>query len=101
MYKKLNDYWATLRDYCHMSVVLDPNTKLSSFDDETAERIHTLMYDIHIKYAKESKESNVNNTSISSRNYFKRYLKFMSLTTGNYTHNMHNILDEYFLSIEE
>jgi len=25
----------------------------------------------------------------------------MSLTTGNYTHNMHNILDEYFLSIEE
>ncbi len=54
-----------------MSVVLDPNTKLSSFDDETAERIRTLMYDTHIKYAKESEESNVDNTSISSRNYFK------------------------------
>jgi len=101
MYKKLNDYWATLRDCCHMSVVLDPNTKLSSFDDETEERIRTLMYDTHIKYAKESEESNVDNSSNSARNYFKRHLKSMSLTAGNYTYNIHNILDEYFLSIEE
>ena len=55
MYKKLNNYWATLRDCCHMSVVLDPNTKLSSFDDETEERIRTLMYDTHINIQKNQK----------------------------------------------
>lgn len=101
MYKKLNDYWAILQDCCYLSVVLDPNTKLSSFDNETTERIRTLMYNTYARYAKESEESNSDNTSNSSRNYFKKHLKSMSLTTGNYMHNMHNILEEYFLSIEE
>ena len=35
MYTKLNDYWAIMKNSCYASVVLDPNVKLSSFDEET------------------------------------------------------------------
>jgi len=100
MHKKLNDYWVILQDCCHISVVLDPNTKLSSFDNEKAERIRALIYNTHAKYV--NKDSNVplmtDIASNSSRSYFKKHLKSMSLVTGNY---MHNVLEEYFSSIEE
>ncbi|CAG8822678.1 17412_t:CDS:2, partial [Gigaspora rosea] len=36
MYKKLNDYWTVLQTCCSVSVALDPNMKLSSFDSKTA-----------------------------------------------------------------
>jgi hypothetical protein len=39
MYTKLNNYWTNMKDSCYVSVVLDPNVKLSSFNEETTSKV--------------------------------------------------------------
>src|ERR1044071_3844889 len=51
MYRKFYDYWAILQRCCSISVILDPNMKLSSFDDEMAKMICETLYDTYIRYA--------------------------------------------------
>jgi hypothetical protein len=97
MHAKLNDYWSIMKNSCCASVFLDPNVKLSSFDKETALKVHSLMRNIYSRY--EDKQSNSTSNIIedgnTSRAYFKKLLK---RTTGNYERD---ILEEYLSSAEE
>ena len=97
MYKKLDDYWAVLRNCCNISVVLDPNIKLSSFNNEMAPIICELMYSVYTRYSKEDIRSSslAEDTNNSSRNYFR---KFRNEKPKN---NTHGVLEEYLTAIEE
>src|ERR1051325_5554931 len=76
MYTKLNNYWTIMKDSCYVSVVLDPNVKLSSFDEETALKVRRFLHDIYSRYVDEQSDSNliVTKDCNTSRNYFKKYL---------------------------
>lgn len=98
MYSKLHDYWTNMKNSCHASVVLDPNVKLSSFDEETALKVRIFIRNIYSKYMDKQSDSNLLTTTEgcnTSRTYFKKHFKH---ATGNYRRD---ILEEYLSSAEE
>lgn len=100
MYTKLNDYWSDLKDRCCLSVVLDPNMKLSSFDKPAILKIREFIRNIYTRY--ERNEPNPINSGVedpgnSSRIYFKKYLKHPSPTE----YHERDVLEEYLSSAEE
>jgi len=101
LHEKLDRYWTELQLCCHASVVLDPNVKLSSFNDETVSNVHELMRNIYARYVNEepSMSTSVNeNSSGSSRRYFKRHLKNIFLADGSHARD---VLEDYLSSAEE
>src|SRR6185436_16765774 len=91
-----------MKNSYYISVVLDPNVKLSSFDEVTALKVYTFICDIYSKYM--DKQSDFNLTTITttkdcntSRTYFKKHIKY-AFTTGNYRCD---ILEKYLSSAEE
>lgn len=51
IHKKLDDYWAILRNCCNISVVLDPTIKLSFFDNQTVPIICDFTYSVYARYS--------------------------------------------------
>ncbi|CAG8804646.1 24062_t:CDS:1 [Cetraspora pellucida] len=92
IYKKLDDYWTILRGCCSVSVVLDPNIKMSSFDNETAIIVRERLHNVYTQYI--GKE--INNTSFakndSPRDYFRKHYTEKS---------KNNPLEEYLTTPEE
>src|SRR5688572_13925173 len=80
MYSKLYNYWTNMKNSCYISVVLDPNVKLSSFDEVTALKVRTFMRNIFSRYMDKQPDSNLTTTTTTedcntSRTYFKRHIK--------------------------
>ena len=101
MHEKLDRYWTELQLCCHASVVLDPNMKLSSFNDDTVSNVYELMRNIYARYVnkKPSMSTFVNeNGNSSSRRYFKRHLKNISLADGSH---VRDVLEDYLSSAKE
>ncbi|CAB4431728.1 unnamed protein product [Rhizophagus irregularis] len=99
MYLKLHNYWTNMRNSCYASVVLDPNVKLSSFDEETAAKVYTFIRNIYSNYTDKQPDSLTTTEDCkTSRTYFKKHFKHIFSTTGNYRRD---ILEEYLSSAEE
>src|ERR1051325_1236455 len=73
-----------MKDSCYVSVVLDPNVKLSSFDEETALKVRRFLHDIYSRYVDEQSDSNliVTKDCNTSRNYFKNISDVLLETIG-------------------
>ena len=81
--------------------MLDPNVKLSSFNNETVSNVHELMRNIYARYVNEepSMSTSVNENGNSSlQQYFKRHLKNISLADGSH---VRDVLEDYLSSAEE
>ena len=99
MHEKLDGYWAELQLCCHASVVLDPNVKLSSFNDETVSTVRELIRNIYARYVDEepSASTSVSGNGSGSRRYFKKRLN-ASLAGGSHARD---VLEDYLSSAEE
>jgi len=99
IHEKLDGYWAELQLCCHASVVLDPNVKLSSFNDETVSTVRELIRNIYARYVDEepSASTSVSGNGSGSRRYFKKRLN-ASLAGGSHARD---VLEDYLSSAEE
>ncbi|RGB23727.1 hypothetical protein C1646_774088 [Rhizophagus diaphanus] len=98
-YPTMGDLHIVFPVILNILIVLDPNVKLSSFDEETTAKVHTFIRNIYLNYMdKQPNSLTTTEDCNTSRIYFKKHFKHIFSTTGNYKRN---ILEEYLSSAEE